>query len=283
MWLVAGRCLGFREPKSELNLASKDMGYTTRKSLQSSSRSQRRRLGFEVIPKKNSTWLLEGVPPSSRNLMQILLLLSVLLRAGRFFGVGLLSWGLSSHTLILKNCGVGPPDSPEDSARVPPATFISEHMVKVSEKKRDNIVFLEQGSNQYTTATKESYSHHLLGLLTLRPVSVLPDSASLHLALKTMEKGTSQGVPHGGVLLGPVLMGGSKEAQFALPAFSRQALSPMHTELANSLQRDTEGGSNLGGICFLDSILLQIATFWGRYFFRFWLPLKGGPHNCTSL
>lgn len=133
--------------------------------------------------------------------------------------MGLLSWGLSSHTFILRNCGVGPSDSPEDSARVPPATFISEHMVKVSEKKKkkDNMVFLEQGSNQCTTATKESYSHHLLGLLTLRPVSVLPDSASLHLALETMEKGTSQGVPHGGVLLGPVLMGGSREAQSALP------------------------------------------------------------------
>lgn len=217
MWLVAGRCLGFREPKSEMNLASKDMGYMTRKSLQSSSRSQRRRLGFEVIPKKNSTWLLEGAPPSSRNLMQILLFLSALLRAGRFFGVGLLSWGLSSHTFILRNCGVGPSDSPEDSAGVPPATFISEHMVKVPEKKKkDNIVFLRQGSNQYTTATKDSYSHHLLGLLTLRPVSVLPDSASLHLALETMEKGTSQGALHGGVLLGPVLMGGSREAQSAL-------------------------------------------------------------------
>lgn len=59
-----------------------------------------------------------------------------LLQAGRFFGVGLLSWGLSSHTFILRNCGVGPSDSPEDSARVPPATFISEHMVKVSVKKK---------------------------------------------------------------------------------------------------------------------------------------------------
>lgn len=104
-----------------------------------------------------------------------------------------------------------------------------------------------------------------------------------------MEKGTSQGAPHGGILLGPVLVGGGRdrwrgrEAQAALLAWSRQALRPVHTELYNSLQRDEEGGSDLGGICFLDSILVKIATFWGRYFSRFWLPLKRGPHNCTSL